>query len=59
MLLDKTPHNVDVSFKDICGNTWTKGDVTHIVIGNFSTYELKVDVLEIFMGAFEKVRLLG
>jgi hypothetical protein len=29
------------------------------VTSNFSTYELKVDVLEIFMGAFEKVKLLG
>jgi hypothetical protein len=29
------------------------------VICNFSIYELKVDVLEIIMGALEEVRLLG
>jgi hypothetical protein len=29
------------------------------VTSNFSTYELKIDVLEIFMGAFEKVKFLG
>jgi hypothetical protein len=27
MLIDETPHSVDVSFKDKWGNTWTEGDV--------------------------------
>jgi hypothetical protein len=38
---------------------FTMPPTTHIVTSNFSTYELKIDVLEIFMGAFEKVKFLG
>jgi hypothetical protein len=33
--------------------------IVHTMRSNFSTYELKVDVLEIIMGALEEVRFLG
>jgi hypothetical protein len=43
----------------LLASKFTIPPIVHIVKGNFSTYELKVNVLEIIMGALEKVKLLG
>jgi hypothetical protein len=43
----------------VLASKFTMPPTAHTLKNNFSTYELKANVLEIVMGAFEGVRLLG